>query len=295
MKEKIITGCLKCLAVLPLGVLYLISDFIFFFVYYVLKYRRKVTRCNLREAFPEKSEKEIGGIEKEYYHYLCDIIVETVKLLHISDGEMARRVEAEGSELIAEKVAEGKSVVLLLGHYGNWEWVQEIGRNFPDTAYKASIYHPLKSRVWDGVYKRIRSRWRVNIIPQKSAVKRLLSKDNQPWICGFIADHRPVMADEDARIDFLNHDMAFIYGPETIGKKLGAEFFYVEMERRKRGYYKITFHQLTPDPSDDKYPYTRDFWRRFEETLRRAPAYWLWSHKRWKYDRVYSSLPTLRR
>ena len=287
MKSKLVLGVLKSVARLPLGILYAVSDFAYFVIYHLAGYRRKVVRRNLSEAFPDKSQKEIKRIEKEFYHYMCDVIVETVKLLHISPEEMARRVTISNFGQINEVVSNGRSAVLLLGHYGNWEWVQEISRVYGNDVFKASIYRPLNSSLWEEVYKRIRSRWRVNIIPQKNAVRTLLRKENNPWICGFIADHRPRHVDETNIVPFLNHATSFVYGPEVIGKKIGAEFFFLEMQRIRRGYYSITFHPLDESVDEESpYPIMRAFWHKFEEVIKKTPSYWLWSHKRWKYDKL---------
>lgn len=287
MKSKLVLSVLKSVARLPLGILYAVSDFAYFVIYHLAGYRRKVVRRNLSEAFPDKSQKEIKRIEKEFYHYMCDVIVETVKLLHISPEEMARRVKISNFGQINEVVSNGRSAVLLLGHYGNWEWVQEISRVYGNDVFKASIYRPLNSPLWEEVYKRIRSRWRVNIIPQKNAVRTLLRKENNPWICGFIADHRPRHVDEANIVPFLNHATSFVYGPEVIGKKIGAEFFFLEMQRIRRGYYSITFHPLDESVDEESpYPIMRAFWHKFEEVIKKAPSYWLWSHKRWKYDKL---------
>lgn len=286
MGQKILLALLKGMALLPLRVLYVFSDFIYFIVYHIVGYRKNVVRRNLKESFPEKSPSELRIIEREYYRYMCDIIVETVKLLHISDAELKRRVEVVNPELVNEATLQGHSSVLLLGHYGNWEWVQEIKPYLVPTAFMASIYRPLNSPAFDAVYKRLRSRWGAEIIPQKNAVKKLLTKANQPWVCGFIADARPRHGEADAVIPFLNHYTSFIYGPEVLGTKVGAEFFFLKMERTSRGHYRITFHQLEGADRSLSFPYTREFWKEFEQTIKKSPACWLWSHKRWKYDRV---------
>ena len=286
MMERILLFLLKGIASLPLGMLYVFSDFVYFIIYYVIGYRKEIVRKNLREAFPEKSRQELKKIEKEYYHFVSEIIVETVKLLRISEREMARRVEVVNAEEVNDKIKEGKSVVLMLGHYGNWEWVQEISRHVDDGVFKASIYRPLNSKTWDNLYGRIRSRWGSHIIPQKRAVRALLDRDHRPWVCGFIADHRPRSNNGENIVEFLNHETSVIYGPEEIGRKTGAAFFFLEMERMKRGQYRITFHELQPEEDGLPYPYTRAFWRAFEKAMRKKPSYWLWSHKRWKNDRV---------
>ena len=114
----------------------------------------------------------------------------------------------------------------------------------------------------------------------------IAQKENQPWICGFIADHRPRHVDERNITPFLNHATSFIYGPEVIGRKLGADFYFLEMERVKRGYYELKFHPLTTEDGEGTYPVTRAFWMKFEEVIKKNPAFWLWSHKRWKYDKL---------
>ena len=289
MKRKIVIGVLKCIALLPMRVLYTISDLGYLLIYYLVGYRRKVVRRNLTEAFPEKTPKEIKKIEKEFYHFMADIIVETVNLLHISDAELQKRVAILNPETVTESVKAGRCAVLMMAHYGNWEWVQEISRCFDDDdSFKTSIYHPLNSTLWNDIYMRLRGRWNVTLIPQKEAAKKLLNRDNQPWICGFIADGRPHtrIRTGDNKTPFLNHNTSFIVGPEIIGKKVGADVFFLEMERVKRGYYAITFHPLIPQADSQPYPYTRAFWQEFEKVVNKKPAYWLWSHKRWKYDAV---------
>ena len=283
MKKKILNGLLKGVAGLPLPLLYLFSDFVYFVLYHVIGYRKKVVRENLKSSFPEKDAKELKRIEKEYYHFLGDVMVETVKLACISDKELRKRVEVRNPEVVNEAVErEGKNVVLLLGHYGNWEWVQEISRYFSDKAYQGSIYHPLNDKLWDEIYLGLRSRWGAHIVPQRNAVRVLLDRDHFPWIFGFIADARPMESLKDNHTMFLNHDTRFIYGPETIGNKTKAAFFYLEMEKTGRGRYAITFHPLEGLDDGKPYPVSRQFWKEFEKTVRRAPGLWLWSHKRWK-------------
>lgn len=282
MKKKLIFGIFKSLARLQLGFLYILSDFISFVLYRVIKYRLKVVRANLSSSFPEKSIKELKNIEKNFYGYLADQIVETLKLLHISDKEMKRRVEVIKYEEVNSSLAAGKNAVILMGHYGNWEWVQEISRYFLQGTYMASIYHPLNNKMWDDFFISIRSRWNAHILPMSKAPRALLSKGNMPWVCGFIADAYTWQKHDNNKIDFLNHPTWFITGPEEIGDKTGSDYFYLEMIREKRGHYKIIFHPIRNCDTEHPYPKLREFWKMFEKTIEKAPAYWLWSHKRWK-------------
>ena len=282
MKSKIIFGLLNLTAGLPLGILYIFSDLISFVLYHVIRYRRDVVITNLTSAFPDKSQKEIKNIEKSFYRFLGDQVVETIKLLHISDSELMKRVKVVNYEAVNNDLTEGKNIVILMGHYGNWEWVQEISRYFISSAFLSSIYHPLKNKVWDEFLIQLRRRWGAHIIPMKKATRTLLNKDNFPWVCGFIADARPDAKNEDHTLEFLHHKTYFITGPEIIGHKVGAEFFYLHMLRKRRGHYDIIFSRINPSDQDISFPYLRQFWREFEKTIEKAPAYWLWSHKRWK-------------
>lgn len=280
--EKMLLFLFKGLACLPFPILYCISDFIYFVIYHVVKYRTEVVRCNLSSAFPEKNIQELKRIEKSYYRFLADQIVETVKLFHFSDKALRKHVTVSNAEVVNATLSKGKNAVLLMGHYANWEWVQEITRYFIPEAYTISIYHPLRSKLWDRLFIRLRSRWNAHILPMKSAPKALLNKANFPWVCGFIADQRPNEKTPLNCIEFLNHPTYFIYGPEVIGEKVHADFFYLEIIRKKRGFYEINFHPLIPEDMSHAYPHIREFWKKFETTIINNPPYWLWSHKRWK-------------
>ena len=282
MKDKLIFGFIGVLARLPLALLYPLADIISLTLYYLVRYRKKVVEANLQSAFPEKSRSEIKKIEKKFYRYLGDQIVETVKLLHISPRQLQRRVTMSNIGVVNDSLREGKCAVVLMGHYGNWEWVQEITRELLPGTYMCSIYHPLKNKAWDDFSIRLRSRWHAHIVAMKKATRILLDKDNRPWVCGFISDARPDVRHDENTVEFLNHKTRFITGPEIIGHKVGADYFYLDMVRIKRGYYEIRFSRLQPSSTGQSFPHLREFWKEFEESIRKAPAYWLWSHKRWK-------------
>lgn len=280
--KKVVVFLLRGIARLPFPVLYGISDFIYFIVYHIVKYRIDIVRKNIGSAFPEKSEDELKKIEKTFYKYLGDQIMETVKMFHLSDKELKKRVKVLQAEDVNATFSSGRNAVVLMGHYANWEWVQEIVNYFIPGIFMASIYHPLKDKFWDKVFIDLRSRWHAHIVPMKSAPRILLNRQNFPWVCGFIADQRPGQRTLENIVEFLHHNTYFIYGPEVIGDKVKADYFYLENLRTSRGHYQLTFKKLHPANLSDTYPYTREFWREFEKTIEKAPAYWLWSHNRWK-------------
>ena len=145
-------------SLLPMRVHYVISDLLFWLLFKVVRYRRDVVRKNLTESFPEKSEEELQKIERGFYHFFCDYLVETVKLMTISQEEMKRRIVFKGSELIDEIIGSGQSVTLYVGHYCNWEWVSSIPLWINPSVWGGQIYHPLEKKVFDKLFLNIRER-----------------------------------------------------------------------------------------------------------------------------------------
>ena len=288
-KYSIALNLLSATARLPLGILYVLSDMAYFIVYYIVRYRRETVRQNLELIFGKTDRKKIIRIEKRFYRHLCDCIVETVKLLHISDKEIDRRVEVTNGEYIDEIIRSGHSVVLFLGHYGNWEWVQAIIHHFKEPLVGGQVYKTLHDGVMDKIMLKIRSRFGLECIPQEKAVRRLLEivRNKQEFVIGFISDQRPSGKILRHWTDFLGQATPYVVGGETIGNHVDARFVYLEMEKTGRGHYRLTFLPIEPDPEDkEPDPYTREFMKMLEKTIMRAPEYWLWSHKRWKRKRI---------
>ncbi len=312
----IIRGSLRLAGLLPAAALYALSDFAAWIMRDVVGYRRGLVGQNLRRAFPDASEEERQEWGRRFYGYLCDVFVETARLARISDAEMARRVEVRGAAIVNDALASGKSVILYLGHYGNWEWVTYAARHFLPGAVMCEIYHPLSNKVMDRVMLGLRSRFGTENIPMSRAVRRLIEIDRSGcrFVCGFIADQRPFTPELKHWTDFMGIDTPYVNGGEVIGSRLGAAYVYAEMLPVARGRYRLEFRRLnpidaaprptappsgasspsassaTPDgacqrPIATDNPYTRAYLRELEHTIRRNPPYWLWSHNRWKRSR----------
>ena len=287
MTYKIVYLIFRSLSCLPFRVLYVISDLIYVILCYVLRYRREVVEKNIRNSFPMKSEREIRDIRKGFYRHLADCIVETVKLLDVSDAEMRKRVEVNNTELIERMAEDGKSIILYLGHYGNWEWVQEISCRYSRPKVSAEIYRHAKNKVFNQLISRIRSRYSTVQIIQKKAVRTLLGFNRTGTQCmvGFISDQRPNSTNLNHWLTFLNQDTPVAVGGEEIGRHIGAHYAYLDIEKKSRGHYCLTFKEIKPDADATDYPITASFFRMFEQTIQRNPSYWLWSHDRWKFKR----------
>ena len=273
-------------SLLPLRLLYFFSDLLYYPLYYVVRYRRKVVRKNLEESFPEKSLVELRKIEREFYHYFCDYIVETIKLFSMSEKQMRQRMTFGGVDKINE-IIKHKDCVLYLGHYCNWEWVSSIPLHLgmTDNFIAGQIYHQIENKAFDKLFLWMRSRFHAVNIEMLMALRHLVryKQQNKRFIIGFISDQSPNWNFVKMWTEFLNHKSSFFIGAESIAKATDAAVVYLDVQRVKRGYYHADFVVMTEDPkSFPNYEITVDYARRLEETIRRAPQYWLWSHNRWK-------------
>lgn len=284
---NLLMSLLRLEAFLPFCILYVISDTMFLFVYYILRYRRKTVNDNLYNSFPEKNDKERRKIERKFYKHFCDCIVETIKLLHLTNKEIDKRIIVTNGSLIEQIAEDGAPIILYLGHYGNWEWTPAVTRHYTRPAFNGQIYRPLHNRLMEQVMLTIRSRFHTISIPQKSAFRTLLQlkQENKQFLIGFVADQRPNSGNLHHWTTFLHQDTAYSTGGEEIGKRTGAHFVYLEIEKIKRGHYQMTFRLIPPLQDGKEYPYTRQFMNMMENSIRRAPEYWLWSHKRWRFSR----------
>ena len=276
---------MRLLAGLPLGILYILSDIACPIIYYIIRYRRRLVRENLRCSFPEKSQKEIQRIEKTFYHNLCDIFIESFKCLNISDEEMRRRVEVLNWKLPERIASEGKNVFMLLGHCGCWEWYQEVSVHYKNPKKNCEIYKQIKSRYFASLMSEIRSRWDTEQIETKLTVRTLLQWNaaGEPFLCGFINDQRPFIKSKDS-LTFLNRSALFVPSAEEIAKKVNAQLVYLDVEKPCRGHYRLTFREMTvpEELKQQSYPLTKLYFLMLEDTIKRQPEIWLWSHNRWR-------------
>ena len=287
---NLIYGLVWSLSKLPFCVLYVIADVIYFLAYYVARYRRKVVRDNLTSAFPNRSVEEIKKIERNFYHFFADYIVETIKLLTISEKQMMERMEMTGvSEMIDYLKEHNKTFgFIYLAHYGNWEWVSSLAKrihNVDSNISTGQIYHPLRNKHFNRLFLFLRNRFEGENIAMKETLRYIINKkrSNEMTIIGFIADQAPKWNSIHHWTDFLNHKTPVFTGTEQIAKQVDAALFYGDVERVSRGHYKLTITPMTSEPKAvPDYDITDEYFRLLEATIEARPAIWLWSHKRWK-------------
>lgn len=272
------------LSLLPFRILYWLSDSVYGLLYCGLQYRVRIVRKNLGLAFPEKSEEERHAIERKFYRHLCDVIVETIKVMHFSDRQVAQRIRFRHVEIMNEWLRQGHPVMVFLGHYGNWEWVQQIGNLLDDDFTAGVLFRPQKSAVFNRLMMDIRNRWRLLKIAQKDAVRKIFQfkQEGKPFTIGFISDQRPNSPVLDNWTTFLGQETAYVAGAETMGAKVNAKYVFFDISKPRRGHYEVDIIPVTPSPIPGEHnPHTIHFLQLLEASIRKQPELWLWSHNRW--------------
>ena len=260
---------LYLLSLLPMRLLYLLSDCLFFPLFHIVKYRRKVVEKQLDECFPEKSMQERRAIERQFYHFFCDYLVEVIKLFSISKKEMMRRMKFVGIEQVREELKDKKFCFLYLGHYCNWEYIASLSYWLPEI-HCGQIYHRIYNQAFDELFLKLRGQFGGESILMKDTLRRILTLRNQEKkvMIGFIADQLPKWENMHHWTTFLNHDTSFFIGAERIAKQVDAALYYVDVERVKRGYYQVRFRLMTLHPKEfPDYELTDQYARLLEESI----------------------------
>ena len=287
--EKVLYCLLKPLALLPLKVLYIFADLVFFLLFYIIRYRRRVVEDNLEKCFPDKSAEERTEICRQFYHNFADYIFETLKLPHVSDEEIKRRMVFENTGVLDRLIGEGRSIVVYFSHCGNWEWAPSITlwtKHKPsEKIVFAQVYRPLTNHWFDQYFLKLRSRFGSVSFDKKMVFRDLLKlrRDGIQSITGFMSDQKPSHGDVGHIMMFLNHPTAIITGTEMLARKLDMAVLYWDVDKPSRGHYVLTAKIITEHPGEmPMFSITDRYGRLLEETIRRNPSIWLWTHKRWK-------------
>lgn len=282
------------ISLLPFPCMYRLSDMMYMVLYHVIGYRKSIVRGNLTLSFPEMPPGRIKKLEKQYYRYLCDLFLETLKTVSIGAKKLQRHCNVDNAslQLFDRLYRENKSVIIVMGHKGNWEWAGNVlALQCKQPVYV--IYHPLSNLRFDKLLYRMRTRLGTHIIPMQNTFQQLKRMEQDVSISVFIADQSP--SPQTAYwTGFLNHDTAFFKGPERISGKLHQAVVYASIQQTKRGHYTVHAEIL----SDASGPYkqgelTEMYVRELEKDIKSQPQTWLWSHRRWKHHRLNDDVPVL--
>ena len=290
MKSKLIYwlvyGGMWLFSALPFRVLYVLSDFNYLLMYHVGRYRRKVVRENLEKSFPEKTEAERLQIERKFYRYLSDYMLEDLKLLHMSAEDLCQRMIYKNTEQYLELTEKYGGIIVMIPHYANYEWLIGMGSVMKPGDVPVQVYKPLKDKYLNELFKQIRSRFGGYNIPKHSTAREIikLKREGKNMVVGLITDQWP--SGDRFWTTFLGQETAFLNGAERIAKMMNFPVFYCELTKTRRGYCEAEFKLMTEAPKETVEGEITDmFAYELEQTIRREPAYWLWSHKRWKFTK----------
>jgi KDO2-lipid IV(A) lauroyltransferase len=272
------------ISLLPFSFLYLLSDSLFVIVYYIWGYRKTIVYENLQHSFPDKTKAEIIALRWFYYRYLCDLFLETFKMLTISSSSMLRRCELDqqSRNLLKDLFEKNERAILTLGHKGNWEWAGSVFSLVCQQQFYI-VYHPLSNSAFDSIMYKMRSRFGAKLVTMTNAYKTLKQLEDEPILSAFVADQSPPLNGAHWT-EFLHRSTPFFRGPERISSKLGQAVLYLSVHRVKRGYYKMHVERLTDaNGMYDDGEITERYVGILEEDIISEPQTWLWSHRRWKH------------
>lgn len=273
------------ISLFPMRIIYIFSDILYFLGKYVIKYRQDIIYKNLKNSFPEKTEKEIQKLSKLYTKHLCDYVMESIKLIHISASELDKRVQFFNTDIFDKLYEQKKNIALVSGHYGNWTWMIRFPLKLKQKA--TVLYRPIRNKYFDRFEKKNREKYGAITIPMGTAYRELikLNKNNERFLTWFIVDQWPPKP-HNYWTTFMNQETPVFLGPEKIATKFEAAVVFLEMRKPKRGYYQVYFTLLCENAADyPLYEVTELYTKKLEQTIREKPDYWLWSHKRWKHKR----------
>lgn len=290
INRALLSATFRGLGALPWPILRGLSSFIAWLAHSVVRYRIKVCRDNIRTSFPEMNDKEVDETVKEFYHFLADYFIETLKLGTMKADEMRQRMKFENIEEVNDDLRAGHNVSIFLGHFCNWEWVSSmpLWLDLSTGVIPCQIYHPLSNIAADEVFGSIRTRFGATNLPMATSAKTLMemSAKGIPSITGYIADQTPSRRAIHHWIPFLNHDTPVFTGAEKISRKIHAAAYYLDLRRPERNKYIGRFIKISPDTAlETTNVLTETYFLHLESSIQSAPPLWLWTHRRWKHQR----------
>lgn len=270
---------------LPFPLFYKVSDAVYFLVYHIIGYRKKVVTENLQLVFPEKPSKEIHSIRKTFYKHMCDMFLEMIKSISISNDEIKKRFVFTNKEEILRLRKMNKSIILMCGHYASYEWMNAL-QLFGIDYRGFGVYKKVKNPYFDKLARDIRGRYDGVLIPTVEATKTITSNEKKGirGVYGMVADQSPKIERAKYWMDFMDIKVPVYAGSEKLAKDLDMAVVYLHVKKLKRGFYEASFITITDAAKEEpEFKITRTFFELLEKQIRSAPQYYLWTHKRWKH------------
>ena len=286
MMYHLLSFLLKLISYIPFRALYVLSDGLYYILYYIIRYRRKIVRKNLTESFPTLKGKEILQVEKKFYRYFTDQVLESCKMATISPEEMKKHMKFSNIEAANAVFKEGKSIALYMGHYGNWEWISSIPLWVAEGVTSVQIYHKLRNDNTNRLILNMRERLGAISVEMRKTARYIteITNTNQVSVIGFIADQSPKKKEVRYFLPFLHHRTPILVGTEKIVKHYGFEAWFLDMKRVKRGYYEAELIRMHEEPTSlPDFELTEIYFRMLEKMIQERPELYLWTHNRFKH------------
>ncbi len=270
---------------IPFWILYGFADLVYYLVYYVAPYRKKIVFQNLRRSFPGKSESEIEHIAKGFYHHFADMLIESLKAFTMSEEAVINRYQFNKDPITDEFYKKGLPVICIAGHYANWEWAG-IAAGKQMLHKPVGFYKPLSNKFIDGYIQNTRVRGRSRLASIVNTAETFKTDWGEPAAFYMVADQSPSSARLAYWVTFLNQETAVLHGPEKYARVHNFPVVFASVKKLKRGFYSVDFELIEPEPNQTKTgEITGRFMKMLEDVIIANPEYYLWSHRRWKLIR----------
>jgi KDO2-lipid IV(A) lauroyltransferase len=279
-------GLVLPISLLPFGVLYVLSDGLAFLMYYVVGYRKKVVMQNLRNSFPDKSQAELTSIAKKFYRHFCDLTLESLKMFTVSEEEALKRMKYVDIDIARKYFDQGKSIIVAMAHYNNWEFVAvTVTRGAPQQPY--AIYKPLTNKYFDEKIRTSRQKYGLRMIHNRTVKEDFEKIKNELSAIYFLIDQAPSFHSKPHWMTFLNQETGVLTGTEKYAKDYDYPVVFLDVQKPKRGHYVCRYIDVTGKPRETADgEITEKVTHMLEEYIIQKPEFWLWSHRRWKRKRV---------
>ena len=285
LKNIILNTIFHLISLLPIWILYIISDILYIVVYKIFGYRRKVVSVNLFNSYPEKTLSEIKEIQNRFYRHFFDLIVESVKAVTASENFLRKKVVFKNIELFDKYYEKNQSIVLAVSHFGNWEW-GILGISLNSKQKMMGVYKKLNNTFFNDFINKSRRKFDAELIEMNETYRYLVEKKEECKIIGLLADQSPIKNESNYWTTFLNQETSVYLGPEKISKKFKYPVLFCSMNKLKRGHYEVFIEELCTNPEKtSKGVITSIYLRKMEEKINEQPQYWLWTHRRWKHKK----------
>jgi lauroyl/myristoyl acyltransferase len=274
------------ISILPFSVFYLLSDFVYYIVYYIIGYRKKTVKANLILAFPDLTPKERLSIEKKSYKHMCDMFLEMIKTMSISESEMSKRFAITNIELVREYESRGKSIALLASHYASWEWLLTINNKVKHKGI--GIYKKVSNEYFDKLVRDIRSKYNAELVEVHKSKTLMAENYKNGILCmyGLASDQSPMLKHTKYWQSFMGVEVPVHIGAETVARKYDMNILFVKVKKIKRGFYEATFVPISDDVQHSKpFEITNTYIKEVEKQIYEAPEFYFWTHNRWKHRR----------